>query len=108
VKQTLLTALPIALTISACATNPYGKSPDAGTRAIYGAAAGAAVGGLAGAALGGDAVGGAALGAIAGGTIGALVKGPVIHGRQYYRDTRGYCYYVDRDGKPQYDGTVRC
>jgi uncharacterized protein YcfJ len=74
---------------------------------MYGAAAGAAVGALAGSALG-DPVGGAGMGAIAGGAIGALIKGPIIHGRQYYKDTRGYCYFVDRNGKPKYDGTVRC
>jgi hypothetical protein len=48
------------------------------------------------------------MGAIVGGTAGALIKGPRIHGRQYYRDTRGYCYYVDRNGKAKYDGSVRC
>ena len=32
----------------------------------------------------------------------------VIKGRQYYRDTRGYCYYVDQYGNPIYDYNVRC
>jgi uncharacterized membrane protein len=108
VKQTFLSAIPLALTLPACATNPYGAPPDAGKRAIYGAAAGAAIGALAGAALGGDAVSGAGIGAIAGGAAGAAIPGTVFQGRQYYRDTRGYCYYIDRDGQPQYDGTVRC
>ena len=107
-KHPLLTAFPLAISLCACATDPYGGGPDAGKRAIYGAAAGAAVGGLAGAALGSDALGGAAIGALAGGAIGALVKGPVVNGRQYYKDTRGYCYYIDRDGQPHYDGSVRC
>jgi hypothetical protein len=74
---------------------------------MYGAAAGAAVGALAGSAMG-DTIGGAGIGAIAGGGIGALTPGTVFQGRQYYRDTRGYCYYIDRSGQPQYDGTVRC
>jgi len=108
VKPTLLTALPAALLLSACATDQYGNPPNAGTRTIYGVAAGAAVGALAGTALGADAVSGAAMGALAGGAAGALMPGSVIKGRQYYRDTRGYCYYIDRNGKAQYDGTVRC
>jgi len=108
VKVTFLSALPFAFALSACATNSYGEGPNAGKRAIYGAGAGAAIGALAGAAIGGDAVSGAAIGAVAGGTIGAAISPSVVNGRQYYRDTRGYCYYIDRDGKPQYDGTVRC
>jgi hypothetical protein len=107
-KHPLLTALPLAMSLCACAHHPYGGGPDAGQRAIYGAGAGAAVGAIAGAALGGDALGGAAVGALAGGAIGALVRGPIIKGRQYYKDTRGYCYYIDRDGKAHYDGSVRC
>ena len=107
-KVGFLSALPFALTLSACATNSYGEGPNAGTRAIYGAGAGAAIGALAGAAIGGDAVSGAAIGAVAGGTIGAAISPSVVNGRQYYRDTRGYCYYIDRDGQPQYDGTVKC
>ena len=107
-KQILLTALPLALTVSACASDPYGAPPDAGKRAIVGAAAGAAVGALAGSALGGDALSGAGLGAIAGGAIGAAVPGTVFQGRRYYKDTRGYCYYIDREGHPQYDGSVKC
>jgi uncharacterized protein YcfJ len=108
VNRTLLTGLPALLILSACATNPYGSPPNAATRTVYGAAAGAAIGALAGSALGGDAFSGAAAGAVAGGAAGALIPGTVFHGRQYYRDTRGYCYYIDRDGQPQYDGTVRC
>ena len=107
-KQTLLAAIPIALTLSAFATDRYGNPPDAGKRTIVGAAAGAALGAVAGAALGGDAVTGAGLGAIAGGAAGALVPGKVFEGRQYYKDTRGYCYYIGRDGRAKYDGTVKC
>jgi uncharacterized protein YcfJ len=108
VKKTLLSGLPAFLILSACATDPYGNPPNAGTRAAYGAAAGAAIGALAGSALGGGAFSGAAMGAVAGGAAGALVPGSTFQGRQYYRDTRGYCYYVDRNGKAHYDGSVRC
>jgi hypothetical protein len=108
VKQTILTAAPLAIMLCSCATGPYGGGTNAGKRTVYGASAGAAVGAVAGTALIGDPVSGAAMGAVAGGTLGALIKGPVIHGRQYYRDTRGYCYYVDRKGKPRYQGKVRC
>ena len=64
-----------------------------------------AVGGaVAGAILPGVSVGqGAIAGAILGGVLGA-----VVNGRQYYRDTRGYCYYVDRYGQPHYNYNVRC
>jgi hypothetical protein len=54
-----------------------------------------------GAAIG--AVGGAIAGAILGGVLGATVNG-----RQYYRDTRGYCYYVDQYGQPHYSYDIRC
>ncbi len=107
-KPGLLSALPMALSLTACASNgAYGAAPSAGKRTVYGAAAGAAIGALAGTALG-DPFSGAALGALAGGAAGALIPGPVIHGRQYYRDTRGYCYYIDANGKTKYDGSVRC
>ena len=46
---------------------------------------------------------GAVVGAILGGVAGAVIKG-----KQYYRDTRGYCYYVDQYGRPVYDYNVRC
>ena len=46
---------------------------------------------------------GAVVGAVLGGVAGAVIKG-----QQYYRDTRGYCYYVDQYGNPIYDYNVRC
>ena len=46
-------------------------------------------------------------GAVAGGIAGAVL-GAVVNGRQYYRDTRGSCYYVDQYGRPVYDYNVRC
>ena len=46
---------------------------------------------------------GAVVGAVLGGVAGAVIKG-----KQYYRDTRGYCYYVDQYGNPIYDYNARC
>ena len=75
-----------------------------GRRIATGAVGGAVVGGIAGAVIPGvSTVGGAVAGAILGGVLGAVIKG-----RQYYRDTRGYCYYVDQNGQPQYDYNTRC
>ena len=94
--------------LSACSTynDPYysgGGQSQAGR-----AATGAAVGAVAGAALGAVVPGVSTVeGAIAGGIAGAVL-GAVVNGRQYYRDTRGYCYYVDRNGQPIYDNTTRC
>ena len=106
-KHRCLTALPAAALLCSCASGPLGGGSNAGKRATYGAATGAAVGAVAGATVG-DPFSGAAVGAVAGGAIGALVKGPVVDGRQYYRDNRGYCYYIDRKGKPKYASKVRC
>lgn len=44
-----------------------------------------------------------AAGAILGGVPGANVDG-----KQYYRDSRGYCHYVDQYGQPHYNYDVRC
>jgi hypothetical protein len=75
-----------------------------GRRVATGAAVGAATGALAGAVIPGVSVGqGAIAGAILGGVLGATVNG-----RQYYRDTRGYCYYVDQYGQPHYSYDIRC
>src|SRR3954464_11041540 len=75
-----------------------------GRRVATGAIGGAVAGGIAGAVIPGVSVGqGAIAGAILGGVLGATVKG-----RQYYRDTRGYCYYVDQYGQPHYSYDIRC
>ena len=104
----LAAALMAGLTVSGCATNRYGDPYNGGnstaTRAATGGAIGAAVGAGVGAVVGGVSP---VEGAIAGGIAGAVL-GAVINGRQYYRDTRGYCYYVDRDGRPIYDYNARC
>jgi hypothetical protein len=105
-------AFAASIAVSGCATtNPYGYndpyynggSTQAG-RAATGAAAGAVAGGVLGAVVPGvSTVEGAVAGAVLGGVLGAVVKG-----RQYYRDTRGYCYYVDQYGNPIYDYNTRC
>jgi hypothetical protein len=83
--------------------NGYNNNGQAG-RVVGGAAAGAVGGAVAGAVIPGVSVGqGAIAGAILGGVLGATIKG-----RQYYRDTRGYCYYVDQYGQAHYDYSTRC
>ena len=75
-----------------------------GRRIVTGAAVGAVGGAIAGAVIPGvSPVQGAIAGAVLGGVLGAVVRG-----RQYYRDTRGYCYYVDQYGQPRYNYNVRC
>ena len=84
--------------------NGYGQPTSSqGANVAAGAAVGAVGGAIASKALGGSAVGGAIAGAVLGGVLGAT-----INGRQYYRDTRGYCYYVDQYGQPHYSYDVRC
>jgi hypothetical protein len=81
----------------------YGTNGSVGNT-VAGAAIGAGAGAVAGAVLPGLKPGtGALAGAILGGVLGATVNG-----RQMYRDTRGYCYYVDQYGQPHYDYNVRC
>lgn len=83
--------------------NGYYGNNSQGANVAAGAAVGAVGGAIAGKALGGSAVGGAVAGAILGGVLGATVNG-----RQYYRDTRGYCYFVDQYGNPHYSYDIRC
>jgi uncharacterized protein YcfJ len=102
-------ALAASVAVTGCATNPYGyndpyyNNQQVG-RAATGAAAGAVGGAIAGAVIPGvSTTEGALAGAVLGGVLGAVIKG-----RQYYRDTRGYCYYVDQYGRPIYDYNTRC
>lgn len=90
-----------SLSVVGCATPAHNRQA-AGTAA--GAAVGAGAGAIAGSVLPGI---GTATGAVAGAVLGGVV-GAVISGRQYYRDTRGYCYYVDQNGQPRYNYNVRC
>ena len=123
-KLGLAAALTAAsVTVAGCATYPnqygydpyygnnngyygqqgYGQNSRAG-QAAAGAAIGAVGGAIAGSVLPGVSTGtGAIAGAVLGGVLGATVNG-----RQYYRDTRGYCYYVDQYGQPHYSYDVRC
>jgi hypothetical protein len=112
-KVALSAALAASFAVSACATNPYGYNDpyyggggnsDQARRAATGAAGGAVAGAVLGAVVPGvSTVEGAVAGAVLGGVLGA-----VVNGRQYYRDTRGYCYYVDQQGRPIYDYNTRC
>lgn len=107
-KMVVSAALAASLGLSACATQPYGyQDPyqaEQQRRAATGAALGGAAGAIAGAVLPGvRPVTGAIAGAVLGGVLASMVNG-----RQYYRDTRGYCYYVDQYGRPVYDYNTRC
>jgi len=107
VKVALLPILALATLLTGCATDPYGRS-SMESRAITGVLVGGAIGALAGQAAGSNAVAGAAAGMVVGGAAGILMKGPVVNGRQYYKDSRGYCYYVNAAGQPTYDPSVAC
>lgn len=120
-KLGLAAAVAATIATTGCATYPnqYGYDPYYGNNGYYqpgytydsqgrriatGAVGGAVAGGIAGAVIPGVSVGeGALAGAVLGGVLGAM-----INGRQYYRDTRGYCYYVDQYGQPHYDYNTRC
>jgi len=112
-KTAIMAAIAASVAVSGCATNPYGygyndpyygNNNDQARRAATGAAVGAVGGAAVGAVVGGvSPVEGAVAGAVLGGVLGAVIKG-----KQYYRDTRGYCYYVDQYGRPVYDYNTRC
>jgi len=124
-KLGLAAALAASVAVTGCATYPnqygydpygynngyynngyngYGYGNNQAARAATGAAVGAVGGAIAGKIIPGVSTGeGAIAGAILGGVLGATVNG-----RQYYRDTRGYCYYVDQYGQPHYSYDVRC
>jgi len=90
-------ALAGALLCTGCVAAP-GGSNNAANRTIAGAATGALLGGVIGGATGSSAVGGAVVGAVAGGALGAAVNPNHV----FKRDTRGYCYLVDSEGRPVY------
>jgi phage tail tape-measure protein len=76
---------------------------------MAGALVGAAAGALGGRMIGVSPVAGAAAGMVAGGAVGyAATSGSGTPRRHYYKDTRGYCYYLDAQGQPQYNYNVRC
>jgi hypothetical protein len=99
----LVTAVAASsLALSGCATNSAYDHQVATT--ATGAAIGAGAGALAGSVLPGIGTG---AGAVVGGVLGGAV-GAIVGGRQYYRDTRGYCYFVDQYGQPHYNYNTRC
>ena len=124
-KLGLTAALAASVAVTGCATYPnqygydpyygngyynggyYGQAPYGNQKAANvatGAAVGAVGGAIAGKIIPGVSTGeGAIAGALLGGVLGATVNG-----RQYYRDTRGYCYYVDQYGQPHYSYDIRC
>jgi uncharacterized protein YcfJ len=113
-RLALTAALAGSIALTGCATQPYGYGYDPYYNNPYQrnpagqAATGAAAGALGGAAIGAVVPGVSTVeGAIAGAVLGGVL-GAVINNRQYYRDTRGYCYYVDQYGRPHYDYNVRC
>ena len=114
------------LSLGGCATSRYGYD-DGYYRNNDGqlgrAAAGAAIGAAAGAGLGAVVGGvspteGAVVGAIAGGAIGAATNNNNnryddryqrnYRDRYWYRDDRGYCFYVNSRGERIYDNNARC
>lgn len=102
-KRLLISAAAVgSLTLGGCATSPAYDHEVAST--ATGAAIGAGAGALAGSILPGI---GTATGAVAGAVLGG-VAGAIIGGHQYYRDTQGYCYFVDQNGQPHYNYNVRC
>jgi hypothetical protein len=102
-KHLLISAAAVSsLALGGCATNPAQDHAIATT--ATGAVIGAGAGALAGSVLPGiGTAAGAGVGAAVGGVVGAI-----IGGHQYYRDTRGYCYFVDSAGQPHYNYNVRC
>ena len=106
VKQALLCIMTLPL-LSGCATDPYGGTPLE-SRMMTGVLVGGALGALGGTAAGTNAVTGAAVGMIAGGAVGAAIPGHPRQAQRYYRDSRGYCYYVDQSGQPVYAPAVQC
>ena len=95
------------MSLSACATDRYGYGDD--NRQLERAATGAAIGGAVGAGVG-AVVGGVSPveGAIAGAAVGGIAGAVTGGDRRWYRDTRGYCYYVNDRGDRIYDYDRRC
>jgi len=91
-----------SLALGGCTSDPYRDHVVAS--GATGAVIGAGVGAVAGSVIPGIGTGaGAVVGGILGGTVGAI-----IGDRQYYRDTRGYCYYIDQHRQAHYNYQVRC
>ncbi len=92
--------LHLATLIVACASIILtGCATKTGTGAAVGAGTGAVLGGIVGGHRG--AAVGAALGGVSGAAIGAN-EDRKDRERKYYRDERGYTYYIGRDGRRYY------
>lgn len=107
----IMAVLAASLSLGACATSSdrYGNRYSTNDNQLGRAAAGAAIGGAVGAGFGAAVDGvtpveGAAVGAVAGAAIGAATA----NDRRWYRDSRGYCYYVDGRGDRIYDYNRGC
>ena len=92
-SRILISALA-CLASTGCVAGPGGSS-NAANRTVAGVALGSLIGGLAGAASGKGAISGVVVGAVAGGALGAAVNP-----NMGYRDTRGYCFAADQQGRP--------
>ncbi len=102
-NRLLISAAAVSsLTLGSCATNPH---TDYAVKATAtGALVGAGAGAIAGSVIPGIGTGaGAAIGAGVGGLIGS-----VIGTQTYHRDSRGYCYWTDQNGRAHYDYNVHC
>ena len=84
----------VCLASTGCVAGPGGSS-NAANRTLAGVALGSLLGGVAGAATGSGPISGVVVGAVAGGALGAAVNPSM--GR---RDTRGYCFAADQQGRP--------
>ncbi|MDB5697791.1 MAG: hypothetical protein JWN69_595 [Alphaproteobacteria bacterium] len=105
----ILTVVSASLSLGACATDRYGNRYSTNDNQLGRAAAGAAIGGAVGAGFGAAVDGvtpveGAAVGAVAGAAIGAATA----NDRRWYRDSQGYCYYVNSRGDRTYDYNRGC
>lgn len=109
-RPALVASLITLLALTGCTTDPYTGRPDLGSHMTAGILLGAAAGALGGRAAGISPVEGAAAGMIAGGAVGYATT-PSSNGapkHRYLKDTRGYCYYLDEAGQPNYNYKVRC
>lgn len=98
-------ALAASMALGACASDGYRNNDRQLNRAATGAAIGAAAGAGVGAVVEGvSPVEGAVAGAVAGGVIGAVTS----KDRRWYRDERGYCYYLNDRNERIYDRNARC
>lgn len=107
-KHPFVMSLLAVPALTACTTDPYTGRPDLGSHMTAGILLGAAAGALGGRAAGINPVVGAAAGMVAGGALGYATAQRGTPKRRYYKDTRGYCYYIDQAGQPRYDYNVRC